>query len=137
MSTWSRRDLLRTAAAGSAMLSMPWFVAACAKKGVDAAAGPVPANPFLAWFGVDEVVIATVMAELTARGADFADLYFQHSRSNTISLEGGSINRAVASIDQGVGLRVVVGDQVGYAYTEDLTIDAMLAAARTAAAIAS
>src|SRR5262245_19693961 len=36
----------------------------------------------------------------------------------------------------GVGIRVVVGDQTGYAFTEELGIDSMLAAARTAAGIA-
>ena len=51
-------------------------------------------------------------------------------------MEDGLISRASTSIDQGVGLRVVVGDQVGYAFTEDLTLDSMLGAAQTAAAIA-
>ena len=90
----------------------------------------------LAWFSVDETTIRKVMAELTARGADAADLYFQHSRSNSITMEDGLISRAASSVDQGVGLRVVVGDQTGYAFTEDLSLDAMLAAARTAASIA-
>jgi TldD protein len=76
------------------------------------------------------------MAELTARGADHADLYFQHSRSNSLRMEDGIVSQANSSIDQGVGLRVVVGDQVGYAFTEDLTEEAMKQAARTAASIA-
>ncbi len=88
------------------------------------------------WFSVDESTIRTVMAELTARGADAADLYFQYSRSNSITMEDGLISRAASSIDQGVGLRVVVGDQTGYAFTEDLSLKAMVAAARTASSIA-
>jgi TldD protein len=51
-------------------------------------------------------------------------------------MEDGVIGSARAHVDLGVGLRVVVGDQVGYAYTEDLGEEAMLAAARSAAAIA-
>lgn len=90
----------------------------------------------LGFFSVDEPTIARVMAELTARGADAADLYFQHSRDNSITMEDGIISRASSSVDQGVGLRVVVGDQTGYAFTEDLSLAAMLAAARTAASIA-
>ncbi|MCA9638370.1 MAG: TldD/PmbA family protein, partial [Myxococcales bacterium] len=93
-------------------------------------------NQTLSYFSVDESTIRRVMAELTARGADAADLYFQHARANSITMEDGLISRAASSVDQGVGLRVVVGDQTGYAFTEDLSLEAMLAAARTAASIA-
>jgi TldD protein len=117
---------------------MPGFLTGCAKPSDVAALAnaPLPSNPFLAWFGIDEALISRVMSELTARGADHADLYFQHTRSNVIAMEDGLISRASTSIDQGVGLRVVVGDQVGYAFTEDLTIESLLGAAQTAAAIA-
>lgn len=135
---WDRRTLLKSAFAGSAMLTMPRFLAGCAKGGaVENPLAAAPANPFLEWFGIDDALIRRVMTELTQRGADFADLYFQHERSNSITLEDGRIGRASTSVDQGVGLRVVVGDQIGYAFTEDLTLESMLAAARTAAAIAS
>jgi len=77
------------------------------------------------------------MSELTANGADAADLYFQHSRTNMLTLEDGIVSAANSGIEQGVGLRVVIGDQTGYAFTEDLTLPSMLAAARTASAIAS
>ncbi len=95
-----------------------------------------PLSDHLAWFSVDQATLGRVMAELTARGADAADLYFQHSRDNSITMEDGIISRASTSVDQGVGLRCVVGDQTGYAFTEDLSPAAMLAAARTAASIA-
>ncbi len=126
---------------GSASLSVPAFLVGCGSKpaqqaSLAPASAQTPANPFLDWFSVDEVAIQRVMAELTAKGADEAELYFQHSRSNSVSMEDGTINRASAQVDLGVGLRVVVGQQVGYAYTEDLTTEAMLSAARSAAAIA-
>ncbi len=134
----TRRRFLHAAGAGTALLTMPQFLAACAKGGGAATTpGAAPANPFLDWFGVDEAMLRRVMAELTARGATHADAYFQHTRSNSINMEDGLISQATSSIDQGVGLRVVIGDQVGYAFTEDLTEEAMLAAARTAAAIAA
>ena len=89
------------------------------------------------WFGVDQQTVARVMSELTSRGADAADLYFQHSRNNSLTLEDGIVSSANSEIQQGVGLRVVIGEQTGYAFTEDLTLASMLAAARTASAIAS
>ncbi len=138
-SMMTRRRFLHGVGAGTALVTMPQFLAACGGKGGAAATTPAaaPANPFLDWFGIDEAMLRRVMAELTSRGATHADAYFQHSRTNTLRMEDGLISQATSSIDQGVGLRVVVGDQIGYAFTEDLTEEAMLAAARTAAAIAA
>jgi len=90
----------------------------------------------LDWFGVDSAQIARVLAEALSHGGDYADLYFQHARDNSIVLEDGIISRASSSVDQGVGIRVLVGDQTGYAYSEDLSLAAMRGAARTAASIA-
>lgn len=133
----SRRRFMQATGAGCALVTMPGFLAGCAGSSSQVA-GPTspPASPFLDWFGIDQAMIRRVMAELTARGADHADLYFQHSRVNQLSMEDGLISNAQTSIDQGVGLRVVIGDQVGYAFTEELTEEAMKAAARTASAIA-
>jgi len=97
---------------------------------------PASRHPFYAWFGIDEALIQRVLSEAMGRGADFADLYFEHSRSGSISTEDGIISRASTNVDRGVGIRVVVGDQTGYAYAEDLSLQPMLGAARTAASIA-
>ncbi|HET6628242.1 MAG TPA: TldD/PmbA family protein [Woeseiaceae bacterium] len=131
-----RREFLGGMAAGGAILTMPAFLAGCGINRAITAAAPAPANPFLDWFGVDEATVSRVMGELTARGADAADLYFQYRRTNLIGMEDGLVSRADSEILQGVGLRVVVGEQTGYAFTEDLALPSMLAAARTAAAIA-
>lgn len=132
-----RRAFLGQMAAGSAIITMPAFLAGCGVNQAIQVADATPENPFMTWFAVDDATIARVMAELTANGADAAELYFQHQRSNNLSLEDGIVSRANSSISQGVGLRVVVGEQTGYAFTEDLTLSSMLAAAQTAAAIAN
>jgi TldD protein len=132
-----RREFLGHMAAGSAIVTMPAFLSGCGVQQAVAIAEQTPENPFMQWFGVDESTVARVMAELTANGADTADLYFQHQRSNSLSMEDGIISRANSGISQGVGLRVVIGEQTGYAFTEDLTLTSMLAAAQTAAAIAN
>jgi TldD protein len=135
--TIKRREFLGHMAAGSAILTVPAFLNGCSVQQATAVAEPMPDNPFMDWFGVDQATVARVMAELTANGADAADLYFQHSRKNSLSLEDGIVSSANSNIQQGVGLRVVIGEQTGYAFTEDLTLPSMLAAARTASAIAS
>jgi TldD protein len=124
-------------AAGSAVVGMPAFLSGCGVQQAVAVADKTPENPFMDWFGIDQATVGKVMAELTANGADAADLYFQHSRTNFLTLEDSIVSSARTDIKQGVGLRVVVGDQTGYAFTEDLALPSMLAAARTAAAIAA
>ena len=141
MSDITRRKFLRTsavgAAAGTAVLTMPAFLAACRTGSGSATMPPPPtANPFMTWFGIDEATVRKAMAVLTQNGADTADLYFQHSQENSIALEDGIISRAASSIDMGVGMRVVIGDRIGYAFTEELTEESMAGAARTAAAMA-
>jgi len=92
---------------------------------------------YYSWFGVDEAICCRVLAAAMDRGADYADLFFQHSAGNSVLLEDGIISRASSHVDRGVGIRVVVGDQTGYAYSEDLELKPMIEAARTAASIAA
>ncbi len=132
----SRRQFLGASAAGVCMLSMPRFLAGCTKTAPLDAVAATPVNPFLDWFGIDQALIQRVLSELTARGADQAELYFQHSRSSSLTHEDGIVSKASSSVDLGVGLRCVVGDQTGYAFTEDITLESMLQAARTASSIA-
>jgi len=88
-------------------------------------------------FGVTEALVADTLAAALSRGGDFADVFFQHRVSNDLALEDGAVNRAYSSVELGVGVRVVKGDQTGYGFTEDLSPAALRACAETAAAIAS
>lgn len=94
--------------------------------------------PFaLEHFGVSENDLKKVMAVALEKGGDYADLYFEHSFHNNIGLQDGAVNSAHSNIDFGVGVRVLSGDQTGYAYVENVTLDEMIKAARTAARIAT
>src|SRR5262245_31654323 len=72
-----------------------------------------------------------------ARGGGFADLFFEHHRTSSLLLEEGIIRTASAGVSCGLGVRVVAGERTGYAYTDDLSWEAMARAARTAAHIAA
>jgi TldD protein len=87
-------------------------------------------------FGVDERLIREALATALFRGGDSADLFFQHVVSNGLSLEDGIVNSTSTSVELGVGVRVVKGDQTGYGYTEDLTLESIKRCAETAAAVA-
>ena len=98
---------------------------------------PTLDHPYLQWFGIDEATIQRVISEAMNCGADFAELYFQHLRQTSLSLEDGIVSRASTGVDQGVGIRAVMGDQVGYAYSESLELGSMLRAAAAAATIST
>src|SRR5260370_39121754 len=76
---------------------------------------------YFAQFGVDERLIRETLAAALASGGDRADVFFQHRVSSSLGLEDGAVNRAYGSGQLGAGVRVVKGDQQGYAYTEELT----------------
>lgn len=97
---------------------------------------PLTPRQWFTQFGVTDETLRTVLAEATKHGADDADLYFEHSTSTSVGLSDRKVNRAHTSIDLGMGVRVVVGDQVGYAYTEDLSLASLKRAAATASEIA-
>ena len=92
---------------------------------------------YLDHFEVSAEMLQKVIAEAMSKGGDYADLYFEHKKSNNLGLEDGKVNRAFSNVDFGVGIRVLKGDQTGFAYSETITLDAMLNAAKMAANIAS
>jgi TldD protein len=96
----------------------------------------VDLNAHFAALGMDESVIGPALDAATAHGADSAELFVQHGTSTSVGMSDRIVNRAHTHVDLGVGVRVVLGDQVGYAFTEDLSREAVVAAARTASEIA-
>jgi len=91
---------------------------------------------YLDHFEVTPELLQKVIRTAMEKGGDYADLYFEHTTSNYSSLEDGKVNSAFSNISYGVGIRVLKGDQTGYAYSEDVSQEAMLKAAKTAANIA-
>jgi len=69
------------------------------------------------------------------QGADLADLYFQSTRFESWMLEEGIIKNGSYSIDKGVGVRMVIGEQTGFAYSDEITFDSLSALAKAASAI--
>jgi len=69
--------------------------------------------------------------------ADDADLYLQHSISESLSLEEGRVKHVSASTAQGIGARVIQGEVSGHAYTDRFETAALMDAAKAARAIAN
>ncbi|MCE9683280.1 metalloprotease TldD [Halomonas alkalisoli] len=68
-------------------------------------------------------------------GVDYADLYFQRSWHESWVLEDGEVKEAGYNIDGGVGVRAMAGEKTGFAYSNQITADALAETGRTASGI--
>ncbi|HSC95314.1 MAG TPA: metalloprotease TldD [Burkholderiales bacterium] len=90
----------------------------------------------LAPYALDAGRLQTVFGQILAHRVDYADLYFQYTRSESWSLEEGIVKSGSFNIDQGVGVRAVSGEKTAFAYSDDISLTALEAAAQATRAIA-
>lgn len=132
MDRMDRRTFLKaSAAAGGAIIAAPvlfdgWLAFAETEK----------TGYFEREFGITDALCKKVLSKALSKGGDFADLYFEHTISNSVGLEDKKVDRASTSVNLGVGIRTVKGDQMGYGFTQELDEKSMMAVAATAATIA-
>ena len=87
-------------------------------------------------YNLDLDGIDRAMGDLMGPGIDFGDFYFQHSKRENWTFEDGIVKDGAHSIEQGVGVRAVSGEKTGFAYSDDLDAQALIASAHSARAIA-
>lgn len=75
-----------------------------------------------------------VLSAALETGGDFSEIFLEDTESNTLSMTGGTVDTASYSRIHGAGIRVLKGTQCAYAHTADTSEEALLAAARQAAA---
>ena len=92
---------------------------------------------FFEKFGVTERLLERCLGEALSAGGDYADLYFESVAATSLGLDEQIVKSASQGMSAGCGVRVVSGERTGYAYTDDLSAERLLRAARTAALIAS
>ena len=90
----------------------------------------------LAPYALDAGQLDSVFGQILAHRVDYADLYFQYTRSESWSLEEGIVKSGSFNIDQGVGVRAVSGEKTAFAYSDDISLPALEAAAQATRAIA-
>ena len=87
-------------------------------------------------YELDESRLQEALAEVFRHRVDYADLYFQYTRSEGWSLDEGIVKTGSFSIDQGVGVRAVSGEKTAFAYSDEIGLSALLSAARATRTIA-
>ncbi|ARP86157.1 metalloprotease TldD [Bordetella genomosp. 9] len=87
-------------------------------------------------WGLSEADMARALGEIFTHKVDYADLYFQYTRSEGWSLEEGIVKTGSFSIGQGVGVRAISGEKTAFAYSDSLSPEALLSSARAVRGIA-
>ncbi len=129
----NRRNFIKTSGAAVAgSIVLPPFMQSCQNIQISESV-----KRYLDHFEVSTEMLQQVVAMAMSKGGDYADLFFEHKTSNNIGLEDGKVNRAFSNVDFGVGIRVLKGDQTGFAYSENISLNEMLNAAKMAANIAN
>ncbi|MBK4733282.1 metalloprotease TldD [Noviherbaspirillum pedocola] len=87
-------------------------------------------------FGLDEAKLLKALGSMFTHKVDYADLYFQFTKSEGWSLEEGIVKTGSFSIDQGVGVRAVSGERTAFSYSDQISEAALLEAAAATRTIA-
>ena len=88
-------------------------------------------------YGLDAGDLTKLFGTIMAHDVDYADLYFQYSRSEAWSLEEGIVKSGSFNIDEGVGVRAISGEKTAFAYSDDISHGALGDAAQAVRAIAA
>jgi len=128
----TRRQFLgRGLIAGASVVSVPLW--ARMLEAATPAGGP--ALPDITEFvGQDQA--AELLKLAMAKGAGFAEVYGEYTVNTQFTIDEQKLKTVQYGILQGVGIRVIHGDQTGYAYADEFGMDALRDAARVAAEIA-
>ncbi|MDU6536901.1 metalloprotease TldD [Mixta calida] len=84
---------------------------------------------------INQQDLFTLLGQLSERRLDYADLYFQSSYHESWVLEDRIIKDGSWNIDQGVGVRAVSGEKTGFAYADQITLNALQLSAQAARSI--
>lgn len=85
---------------------------------------------------LDQETFGRLLDRALRLGGDYADIFCEWRRAVAFRLQDGRIHDGSSAITRGVGIRVVCGEAAGYAYSEDLSLEALLATADAASLIA-
>src|SRR5476649_357056 len=64
-------------------------------------------------------------------GADDGELFLEYGQTEALMFDNGRLKQATYDTSQGFGLRAVKDDAVGYAHSSDVSLPALIRAARS------
>ena len=128
-----RREFIKTGSAVTAgITTIPLWLSQCNSKNMSKGVNLITPEVFT----VAKEDLQKLINLAMANGADHADLFFEYSVSSSLRMEEDIVKDVSRNISLGMGVRVVKGEQIGYAHSDDLSFEKMAEAAKTASFIA-
>lgn len=87
---------------------------------------------------VNDAVVDRAIAQVHALRVDAGEVYLREGQSTSLEIREGAIENAISRGERGIGVRILRGGRVGFAYTSDLSPDGIgdcVQAARDIAAV--
>ena len=75
---------------------------------------------------LSQLPLSRILSALLSRGGEYGELFFEESRSLTVLMEDGRIERVVSGTDAGIGVRLLFHGKTYYAYTNDRSSESLL-----------
>ncbi|MGF1905445.1 metalloprotease TldD [Aliivibrio logei] len=85
--------------------------------------------------GIGQQELSQTLSSIAKRDVDYADIYFQSCWHESLVLEDSIIKDGSFNIDRGVGIRAVAGEKTGFAYSDQINLDALKQSAKAARGI--
>ncbi|OCH13198.1 metalloprotease TldD [Aliivibrio sp. 1S165] len=85
--------------------------------------------------GIGQQELSQTLSSIAKRDVDYADIYFQSCWHESLVLEDSIIKDGSFNIDRGVGIRAVSGEKTGFAYSDQINLDALTQSAKAARGI--
>lgn len=80
---------------------------------------------------LDQEIIRRVLKKALSGGGDYADMFVEFRKINSIHLEDGKIEKITSGIDAGAGIRLISKGSTAFAYSNDLSEKALVDLAET------
>ena len=85
---------------------------------------------------LNKTVVENTLSAALGTGADFAELYMEQTKRNTIGVVNGKVESVQSGLDYGVGIRLFFQNKAIYGFTNDTSEKNLIRIAREAAAAA-
>lgn len=86
---------------------------------------------------IDRNFLDKALSELASRKIDFGDMYFEKNVTESFFLEEGIVKGGSYDISNGVGVRAVLGEKTGFAYSDVIDKTSLIEACKAARSISS
>ncbi|AAO27080.1 TldD protein [Buchnera aphidicola str. Bp (Baizongia pistaciae)] len=79
--------------------------------------------------------VFSILSDILEKKIDYSDIYFQSIIHESWILENSIIKEGTYNINQGVGVRIVLGDKTSFSYSNDITFNSLISSSKLAMSI--